>query len=104
MNHESVLAVVAVLGFIGAIAIWVHTRRVARKAARELRRATGAAGHLARTISIGAGITGFEWLIVSHVTNWQVLVVVLGLPAVLAGRTVARMFAIAEFARGDDYR
>lgn len=80
----------------------MQARRATKQAAKRLRRATGATGDLVRTLGIAIGITGFEWLIVTFVTEWQVLLAVLGLPALLAGRTVARLFAIAEFARGDD--
>jgi hypothetical protein len=102
MDHQHLFIGLAILAAIGLIAVWAHARRATRQAAKRLRRATGATADLARTVGIGAAICGFEWLIVTFVTEWQVLLAVLGLPALLAGRTVARLFAIAEFARGDD--
>lgn len=102
MNHEPIYVALAVVVGIGLIAIWVHSRRMTRKAAKQLRQVTGATGHLIRTIGVAIGITGFEWLIVTYARDWRVLLVVLGIPALLAARTVARMFAIAELAKGGD--
>jgi hypothetical protein len=102
MDDQRMFIALAVLAAIGLIALWLNARRATKQAAKRLRRATGATGDIIRTIGIAASILGFEWLIVTFVTEWQVLLVVLGLPALLAGRTVARLFAIAEFARGED--
>lgn len=101
MSHQHLFIALAVLAAIGLIAVWVNARRATKQAAKRLRRATGATSDFVRTLGIAAGITGFEWLIVTFVTDWQVLLAVFGLPALLAGRTVAHMFAIAEFARGE---
>jgi hypothetical protein len=102
MDHQYMIIAVAVLAVIGLIALWLQARRATKQAAKRLRRATGATGDIIRTIGIAAAILGFEWLIITFVTEWQVLVVVLGLPALLASRTVARLYAITAFARGDD--
>jgi len=102
MIHQQAFIALAVVAAIGLIALWLHPRRATKQAAKRLRRATGATSDIIRTAGIATAILGFEWLIVTFVTEWQVLLVVLGLPALLAGRTVARLFAIADFARGAD--
>lgn len=102
MKHEALYLALAILVGIGLIAIWIHSRRMTRQAAKQLRQVTGASSHLVRTIGVAIGITGFEWLIVMYAHDWRVLLVVLGIPALLAGRTVTRMFAIADLARGGD--
>lgn len=101
MDHQRLVIALAAVAVIAIIALWLHARRATKSAAKRLRRATSATGDIVRTIGIAAAILGFEWLIVAFVTEWRVLLVVLGLPALLAGRTLARLFAIAEFARGD---
>lgn len=102
MISQQVFLAVAGLAIVGLFTAWVHARRATKQAARRLRRATGATSDIVRTVGIAAAICGFEWLVITFVTQWQVLLVVLGLPALLAGRTVARLFAITDFARGAD--
>lgn len=103
MTHlQPVLIGFGVLAVIGLLASWVHARRVSRRAARQLAKATGQATSVGRTILVGALITGIEWVVVTYVTDWHVLLVVLGLPALFAARTLTRMFMIAQFARGEN--
>jgi hypothetical protein len=102
MTHHDLLVVLAALAGIGLLVSLASVQSASRKASRGLREVTSATGGLIRTMVAAAVITGIEWAIAANVHDWRVLVAVLGVPALLAGRTVARMFAITEFisARG----
>lgn len=97
MNHQQLLIGLAVLAGIGLVAGLSYARSATRSAARGLRETTSAIGSLVRTLVAAGVITGIQWAIAANVHDWRVLLAVLGVPALLAGRTVARMFAVTEF-------
>lgn len=97
MNHPHLLVVLAVLAGIGVLAALTFAMSATRRAARGLRRTTNAVSSLTRTLIAATVITGIQWAIAANVHDWRVLLAVLGVPALLAGRTLARMFAITEF-------
>jgi hypothetical protein len=97
MTHQHLLIVLGVLAGIGVLAALTYTRSATRRAARGLRATTNAVGGVMRTLIAAAVITGIQWAIAVNVHDWRVLLAVLAVPALLAGRTVARMFAVSEF-------
>lgn len=90
------MLLVALAG-IGLVATVTSLRSAGRGAARGLRRTTSAIATLSRTLAAAGVITSIQWAIVAFVHDWRVLMVVLGIPALLAGSTVARLFAVREF-------
>jgi MFS family permease len=100
MTHQDLLIVLAVLAGIGVLAALTYARSATRRAARGLRATTSAISGVVRTLIAAAVITGIQWAIVTNVHDWRVLLAVLAAPALLAGRTLARMFAVTEFVRG----
>jgi hypothetical protein len=100
MTHPHLLIALAVLAGIGVLAALTYAMSATHRAARGLRQATSAVSSLVRTLVAAAVITGIQWAIAANVHDWRVLLAVLGVPALLAGRTLARMFAVAEFVTG----
>jgi hypothetical protein len=97
MTHQHLVIAVGVLAGIGVLAALGYARSASRRAARGLREATRATSSVIRTLTAAAVITGLEWAIATYVHDWRVLLAVLGVVGLLAGRTVARMFAVTEF-------
>jgi hypothetical protein len=100
MNPHQVLITLAALAGVGLLTALGYARSASRRATRGLRDATRATGSLVRTLVAAAAITGIEWVAATSAHDWRVLVAVLGVPALLAGRTIARMFAVTEFLTG----
>lgn len=100
MNHHQLIITLAALAGVGVLTALGFARSASRRATRGLREATRATGSVVRTLVAAAVITGIEWVVAISAHDWRVLVGVLGLPALLAGRTVARMFAVTEFISG----
>lgn len=97
MTHQEIAIAIGVLAVIGVLATVSFARSASRGAARGLRQTTSAIGGLVRTLLAACVITAIQWAIAANVHDWRVLVAVLAGPALLAGRTVARMFAVSEF-------
>jgi hypothetical protein len=97
MTHQSLLIALAALAGIGVLAALAFAMSATKRAALGLRRTTSAVSSLVRTLAAAAVITGIQWAIAANVHDWRVLVAVLGVPALLAGRTLARMFAVTQF-------
>jgi fatty acid desaturase len=51
-------------------------------------------GTLARAVGTGAAIVGAQWAVIASTTDPRAWGVALGLPALLAGSAVARLFAV----------
>jgi hypothetical protein len=96
MTHPQLLIALGVLAGFGLLAMWAYARRASRKATKGLREVSRMTGNIARATVTAAVIVGLQLVIVTHVTDWRVLAGVLALPALLAGATVARMFAVTE--------
>jgi hypothetical protein len=97
MTYTQLMIALGGLAGIGVLATLSFARSASRGAARGLRQTTSAIGSLVRTLIAASVITGIQWAIAANVHDWRVLVAVLAVPALLAGRTVARMFAVSEF-------
>ncbi len=91
---SSLVAVGGGLILVGLAMLWGSALRVRRPGSRRPRLPIGPAGALMCTVLAGAVITCAQWAIVNG--NWPAAMqaVVLGLPALLAGATVARLLAV----------
>lgn len=75
--------------------VWASGRRSGRKSVKAIREVTRAGGTVVRSVVAGAVIVGLQWLVLrfgGSTATW----VALGVPALLAGVTVARLFAVTE--------
>lgn len=99
MTTQTMSIVLAVLAGLGLLSIWTsgaRTGRKAERATREVTRLTGAAG---RTLVTAAVIVGVQWAAFTITTHPAVIGAVLGVPALFAGVTVARLVAVTEVVR-----
>ena len=105
MNHQTLYLIVGGLVVIGLLATIAFARRTSRKAVRGIREASLVGGTIVRSLVGGLVITGIELAVALSVHDWRVLAAVLGGPAIMAGVTLARLFAVGEFVRvGRGYR
>lgn len=83
--------------FIGLclITVWASGRRSGRRAVKGVREVTRVGGTAVRSLVIGALIVGVQWIALRFADTTATLVA-LALPALLAGVTVARLFAVTE--------
>lgn len=89
MTQHSILVILAVLAAVGVAAVIGHARRAARRAAWWASDAAHTTGGVLRCLLIAAVLTGIEWATATHVHDWRLLVV-LAVPALLAGWTLTR--------------
>ncbi len=99
MNSEQLITVGVVLAGLDAVMVWSSGARAGRRSERAVREVTRMSGAVTRTVLAAGVITGAQWAVVSltgSVTAWAVA---LGLPALFAGATVARLLAVTEVIR-----
>ena len=97
----AVLVVVELLASLGVMWAFSSGAKAGRKAearGRDVLRASGAA---TVALMVGAVISAIQWAVLTRVPNpgLAVLALVLGVPGVLAGTTVGRMYAVHEIVR-----
>jgi hypothetical protein len=98
MSNTEALAALAGLALLGLIAVWNSGRKSVRKAhigVREVTRRDSTAG---RALGTAVVIVGIQWAVVATVADPTATAVVLGVPALFAGASVARLFAVREVA------
>lgn len=88
-----------VLAALGLLYIWTSGARAQHKLDRQVRQATRAAGTAMRALVIGLVIGGVQWAILARADSAATWAAVLGVPALLAGVTVARMFETTTIVR-----
>jgi hypothetical protein len=66
-----------------------------------MREVTRLTGLLWRTLITALVVTGVQWAIVSHAGDVRAVLVALGVPALFAGATVARLLAHTTFTHSD---
>jgi hypothetical protein len=96
-----VLGLIAV-GVLGGVLVWSAGARVGRAAQRAVQQITRT-GRVAGAAVLVAGVIALaQWVVISHTTRWSLagFALVFGLPALLAGVTVARMVVVTAIIRG----
>lgn len=83
----------AVLGVVSAV---LSGRRATKRAAKGVREVTRMTSNAARAVVTGVVVTLVQWLIVTHTSDTTTILVTLGIPALFAGVSVARLFAVTE--------
>lgn len=95
MNTQ-VVAVLAGLALVGLFAVWNAGRKSVHRAHRGVREVTRMTGNAVRTLLTAALIVAVQWFVTAHVDNATVTAVVLIVPALFAGASVARLLAVTE--------
>jgi hypothetical protein len=99
VSPETLITVGVGLAVVGMAMIWAGRPQAGRR--RDRRSSpTGASGALTCAAVSAGVITGVEWAVVSQTDRALAWVIVLGLPAFLAGATVARLLAVAGTVHG----
>lgn len=95
MTEHQVFLIGGVVVGLCLLIVWASGRRSGRKSVKAIREVTRASGTVVRSVVAGAVIVGLQWLVLrfgGSTAMW----VALGLPALLAGVTAARLFAVTE--------
>jgi hypothetical protein len=92
------LVVLTALAGLGAVYAFRSGARGAYRVARHTQEVTRMSGNLARALGSGAVIVAAQWAVISWTTDPRAWAVALGVPALFAGASVARMFSVTELA------
>jgi len=90
------LLVLAAILLVSVFSSGASTGRKTERATREITRVSGNAG---RALVIAAVITAVQWAVITWAPYPVALGVALGLPALFAGTTLARLLAITQVIR-----
>jgi hypothetical protein len=96
MNPQTMLIALGGLALLGAVSAITSGRRATKRAAKGVREVTRMTSNAARTVVTAAVVTLVQWLIVTHTSDTTTVLVTLGVPALFAGVSVARLFAVTE--------
>jgi hypothetical protein len=99
VTSEHVTIGLIVLAGLGLISIWTSGARTGKKTERAVREVTRMGGTAVRTVVTAAVIVGVQWAVIALTTSPTAWAVALGLPALFAGTTVARLLAVTEVIR-----
>src|SRR4051812_45415854 len=89
----------AVLAGVGLLFIFASGAKAGRRSERAVREVTRIGGNAARMLVTAVVIVGVQWAALFTTADPVVWAVVLGLPALFAGTTVARLLAVTEVIR-----
>ncbi|GAB3910971.1 hypothetical protein GCM10029964_115810 [Kibdelosporangium lantanae] len=96
MNQQTLLLMLGGLALLGVVSAVVSGRRATKRAARGVREVTRMTGNAVRTLVTAAVVTVVQWLIVTHTSDTTTVLVTLAFPALFAGLSVARLFAVTQ--------
>ncbi len=99
MTSDQVMIGLLVLAGLGLVSIWTSGARSGRKAQRAVREVTRLAGTAGRAVVVAAVLVGVQWAVITLTDHPVAWAVALGLPAVFAGTTVARLVAVTQVIR-----
>jgi len=91
-----VLVVVAALAGLGVLAAFRTGARGGYRMARHTQEVTRMGGNLTRALSTTVVIVAMQWAVVSLTSDPRAWGVVLGVPGLFAGATIARLFSVTE--------
>lgn len=95
---DPMLLLIGLLGLVGVLAAFRGGARAGSRVARHSWQVSHMGGVLVRALGCGAVIGGAQWLVLAHSTDPWVWAGVLGVPAVLAGAALARVFVVSTLA------
>jgi hypothetical protein len=99
VTGEQLITVGLVLGGLGLVMVWSSGAHAGRRSERAVREVTRLGGALTRTAVAASVITGTQWAVMSLTDSPGAWAAALGLPALFAGATVARLFAVTQIIR-----
>jgi len=99
MTSEQMTVALVVLAGLGLISIWTSGARTGRKAERAVREVTRLSGNAIRALLVAAVLVGVQWAVITLTDSAMAWAVALGVPAVFAGTTVARLLAVTQVIR-----
>lgn len=91
-----VLAVLGGLAVIGLVALLRHLRRSATRAQHGMRTVSQAGGVVLRTLATAVAIVAMQWSVIAMVASPLATAAVLGVPAVFAGASLARLLTTTD--------
>lgn len=91
MTQTSLLVGLFALAALGVAFIWASGARAGRRLERRIWRARLAGRVLSNAVVAAVVIVGVQWATVTRTSDPAALVLVLGVPALLAGVTVGRV-------------
>jgi len=86
-----VLAVLGGLALIGLVALVRHLRRTATRAQHGMRTVSQAGGVALRALATAVAIVAVQWAVIAMVASPLATAAVLGVPALFAGSSIARL-------------
>jgi hypothetical protein len=93
---SAVLIVVLALAGLGVLAAFRVGARSGHRLARHSQEVTRMGGNLLRALSTSAVIVAVQWVVVFFTTDPRAWAVALGVPALFAGASIARLFSVTE--------
>jgi hypothetical protein len=93
---SAVLIVVLALAGLGVLAAFRVGARSGNRLARHSQEVTRMGGNLLRALSTSAVIVAVQWAVVFFTSDPRAWAVALGVPALFAGASIARMFSVTE--------
>jgi hypothetical protein len=92
----AVLVVVLALAGLGVLAAFRGGARSGHRLARHSQEVTRLGGNLIRALSTAAVIVAVQWAVVFFTSDPRAWGVALGVPALFAGASIARLFSVTE--------
>jgi hypothetical protein len=98
-TSDQMMIGLAVLAGLGLLFVFTSGAKAGRRSERAVREVTRVGGNAVRMLVTAAVLVGVQWVALVATTEPVVWAVVLGLPALFAGTTVARLLAVTEVIR-----
>ncbi|MFD9888249.1 hypothetical protein ACFWY9_02820 [Amycolatopsis sp. NPDC059027] len=106
LTPTQILAGVGVL--LTLFMVWRYSARKAQRAADKARASARVVSLAGRVLFTGAVFTGIQWLVITHMNNPTLVLVVLGLPDMIAAYVLTRALTVTSLdtttRRGGDRR
>jgi hypothetical protein len=93
---SAVLIVMLALAGLGVLAAFRVGARSGHRLARHSQEVTRMSGNLLRALSTSAVIVAVQWAVVFFTSDPRAWAVALGVPALFAGASIARLFSVTE--------
>lgn len=81
-------------GLLTVVMVWRASSRAARRAAETARASVRLMSLTGRVVLTAALIVGVQWIVITHPGNTTLLLVVLGLPALLASYVLTKALTV----------